>query len=80
MPIFGWMDGPMPRITTFLGSVPVMMKPPMPTLFPLSTRSRVAIFSITAFVVMALTAGLILILPRESVTRRMAKKELPGCV
>src|ERR1700694_543286 len=34
-------DGPRARSTTGLGAFPVMMKPPMPTLLPVSTRKRV---------------------------------------
>jgi hypothetical protein len=34
-------DGPIPRSNTCFGLVPVMMKPPIPTSFPVPTRSRV---------------------------------------
>ena len=34
-------DGPIARMTTNLGSVPLMMKPPIPTLVPVSTSTRV---------------------------------------
>src|SRR5687768_18516601 len=34
-------EGPIPRITTCFGALPVMMKPPMPALSPRSTRIRV---------------------------------------
>jgi hypothetical protein len=32
--------GPMPRIATFLGVFPAMMKPPIMILSPVSTRKR----------------------------------------
>jgi energy-coupling factor transporter ATP-binding protein EcfA2 len=38
-------DGPIPRIITFLGAVPVMMKPAIRTFSPESTRIRVEILS-----------------------------------
>src|SRR5438876_6466945 len=34
-------EGPMPRRTTRLGALPVMMNPPMATLLPVRTRMRV---------------------------------------
>src|SRR5678816_4341452 len=34
-------DGPIPRTSTVLGSLPVMMKPPIPTWSPVSTSIRV---------------------------------------
>ena len=36
-------DGPIPRKTTFFGAAPVMMNPPIITLSPVSTLSRVEI-------------------------------------
>ena len=41
-------DGPIPRKTTGLDSLPVMIKPPIITLSPISTRSRVEIFKFWA--------------------------------
>ena len=35
------MDGPMPRMMTRFGSLPVTMKPPIMTPSPVSTRTRV---------------------------------------
>src|ERR1700731_3191896 len=37
-------DGPSPRTTTFLEALPVMIKPPITTLSPVSTRARVDMF------------------------------------
>ena len=37
-------DGPIARTMTLFGCVPVMMKPPIRTLLPVSTRKRVEIF------------------------------------
>jgi hypothetical protein len=37
--------GPNPRITTFLGCEPVMMKPAIRTLLPVPTASRVEMFA-----------------------------------
>ena len=34
-------EGPMARISTCFGTLPLMMKPPIPTLFPVCTRIRV---------------------------------------
>ena len=34
-------DGPIPRTINLLGALPVMMNPPMMTLFPVSTLPRV---------------------------------------
>ena len=38
-------DGPMPRTINVFCSVPVMMKPPIKTLSPVSTCMRVEMFS-----------------------------------
>ena len=38
-------DGPMPRIITFFGAFPVMMKPPIETSSPVCTFRRVERFS-----------------------------------
>src|SRR5207248_11141179 len=38
-------DGPSARISTFFGSVPVIMKPPMPTLSPVWTNNLVERFA-----------------------------------
>src|SRR5256885_16618772 len=38
-------DGPIARMTTFFGSLPVMMNPPIIALSPDSTRPRVAMLS-----------------------------------
>src|SRR5664279_1488624 len=37
----GLKDGPMARMSTCIGAVPVMMNPPMPTFSPVPTRIRV---------------------------------------
>src|SRR4051812_40596235 len=42
-------DGPIARMITFFGCVPVTMKPPMRTLSPVSTRNRVEILPSTVF-------------------------------
>src|SRR3977135_2018173 len=39
-------EGPMARMMTCFGTAPVMVKPPMPTLFPVSVRMRVDRFSV----------------------------------
>src|SRR3954453_13172358 len=39
------MEGPRPRIATFLGEFPVMMNPPIATLSPISTGTRVEMFN-----------------------------------
>src|SRR5262245_684138 len=41
-------DGPIPRTATFLGSVPVRIKPPITTLLSVSTSTRVEIFKARA--------------------------------
>src|SRR4051812_38725881 len=49
---------PMPRTITFFGCVPVIMKPPMRTLSPVSTRKRVEIFAkVVTSVGVAVAAG-----------------------
>src|SRR5205814_9429969 len=47
-------DVPIPRTITFFDCVPVMMKPPIKTLSPVSTRNRVEMF---ANVVTGVAAG-----------------------
>ena len=41
-------EGPMARMMTCFGTAPVMVKPPMPTLFPVSVRMRVDRFNACA--------------------------------
>src|SRR5205823_5123494 len=41
-------DGPIPRTATFLGAFPVIINPAISTLSPVSTRSRVEMFSANA--------------------------------
>jgi hypothetical protein len=58
---------------TFLGAVPVMMKPPIAMSSPVWTRSRVEMFCNAAGVLMTTLAMFALNLPRESTTFRVAK-------
>ena len=39
-------EGPIPRMATRLGELPVIMKPPMATFSPVSTWRRVEIFKV----------------------------------
>src|SRR2546421_1458773 len=50
-------EGPMPRNTTGLATLPVMMKPPIITLSPVSTRRRVEMFNALAGVAVGVAGG-----------------------
>ena len=50
-------DGPSPRTTTFLAALPVMIKPPITTLSPVSTRARVDMFRALVGVAVGVAVG-----------------------